>query len=155
MKLLKLLFVVLLFACNDDSKDTPTTGEPKQIVVEMDAAASNVTDVSGTYTLEANKEYCVREDGKYKILLVKSVYTDKEGKEKDILTYGILDVAKNKYLYYTAGIDVAKRLERDWNFYDDLHFPSERGINRKLKNAITTTTGSILKMQILISNLGY
>ena len=107
------------FACNDDSKDTPTTGEPKQIVVEMDAAASNVTDVSGTYTLEANKEYCVREDGKYKILLVKSVYTDKEGKEKDILTYGILDVAKNKYLYYTAGIDVAKRLERDWNFYDD------------------------------------
>ena len=118
MKLLKLLFVVLLFACNDDSKDTPTTGEPKQIVVEMDAAASNVTDVSGTYTLEANKEYCVREDGKYKILLVKSVYTDKEGKEKDILTYGILDVAKNKYLYYTAGIDVAKRLERDWNFYD-------------------------------------
>ena len=119
MKLLKLLFIVLLFACNDDSKDTPTTGEPKQIVVEMDAAASNVTDVSGTYTLEANKEYCVREDGKYKILLVKSVYTDKEGKEKDILTYGILDVAKNKYLYYTAGIDVAKRLERDWNFYDD------------------------------------
>ena len=119
MKLLNLLLVVLLFACNDDSKDTPTTGEPKQIVVEMDAAASNVTDVSGTYTLEANKEYCVREDGKYKILLVKSVYTDKEGKEKDILTYGILDVAKNKYLYYTAGIDVAKRLERDWNFYDD------------------------------------
>ena len=119
MKLLKLLFVVLLFACNDDSKDTPTTGEPKQIVVEMDAAASNVTDVSGTYTLEANKEYCVREDGKYKLLLVKSVYTDKEGKEKDILTYGILDVAKNKYLYYTAGNDVAKRLERDWNFYDD------------------------------------
>ena len=119
MKLLKLLFVVLLFACNDDSKDTPTTGEPKQIVVEMDAAASNVTDVSGTYTLEANKEYCVREDGKYKILLVKSVYTDKEGKEKDILTYDILDVAKNKYLYYTAGIDVAKGLERDWNFYDD------------------------------------
>ena len=119
MKLLKLLFVVLLFACNVDSKDTPTTGEPRQIVVEMDAAASNVTDVSGTYTLEANKEYCVREDGKYKILLVKSVYTDKEGKEKDILTYGILDVAKNKYLYYTAGIDVAKRLERDWNFYDD------------------------------------
>lgn len=119
MKLLKLLFVVLLFACNDDSKDTPTTRKPKQIVVEMDAAASNVTDVSGTYTLEANKEYCVREDGKYKILLVKSVYTDKEGKEKDILTYGILDVAKNKYLYYTAGIDVAKRLERDWNFYDD------------------------------------
>lgn len=119
MKLLKLLFVVLLFACNDDSKDTPTTGEPKQIVVEMDAAASNVTDVSGTYTLEANKEYCVREDGKYKILLVKSVYTDKEEKEKDILTYGILDVAKNKYLYYTAGIDVAKRLERDWDFYDD------------------------------------
>lgn len=119
MKLLKLLFVVLLFACNDDSKDTSTTGKPKQIVVEMDAAASNVTDVSGTYTLEANKEYCVREDGKYKILLVKSVYTDKEGKEKDILTYGILDVAKNKYLYYTAGIDVAKRLERDWNFYDD------------------------------------
>ena len=119
MKLLKLLFVVLLFACNDDSKDTPTTGEPKQIVVEMDAAASNVTDVSGTYTLEANKEYCVREDGKYKILLVKSVYTDKEGKEKDILTYGILDVANNTYLYYTAGVAISKGLERYWNFYDD------------------------------------
>ena len=27
--------------------------------------------------------------------------------------------SKKKYLYYTAGIDVAKRLERDWNFYDD------------------------------------
>ena len=119
MKLLKLLFVVLLFACNDDSKDTPASKEPTNIVVEMEPTASNMTDVSGTYTLEANKEYCVREDGKYKILLVKSVYTDKEGKEKDILTYGILDVAKNKYLYYTAGIDVAKRLERDWNFYDD------------------------------------
>ena len=119
MKLLKLLFVVLLFACNDDSKDTPTTGEPKQIVVEMDAAASNVTDVSGTYTLEANKEYCVREDGKYKILLVKSVYTHTARTEKEILTDGILDVAKNNSLYNTAGIDVAKRLERDWNFYDD------------------------------------
>ena len=60
MKLLKLLFVVLLFACNDDSKDTPTTGEPKQNVVEFDAAGSNVSYVSGTYTLEAIKEYCVR-----------------------------------------------------------------------------------------------
>lgn len=119
MKLLKLLFVVLLFACNDDSKDTPTTEEPKQIVVERNEGISNVEDVFGTYTLEANKEYCVREDGKYKILLVKSVYIDKEGKEKDILTYGILDVVNNKYIYYTAGIDVAKRLERDWNFYDD------------------------------------
>lgn len=119
MKLLKLLFVVLLFACNDDSKDTPTTEEPKQIVVERNEGISNVEDIFGTYTLEANKEYCVREDGKYKILLVKSVYIDKEGKEKDILTYGILDVAKNKYLYYTEKIDVAKRLERDWNFYDD------------------------------------
>ena len=120
MKLLKLLFVVLLFSCNNDSTETLETGEPKQIIVEMENPdATDIIDVSGTYNLEKNKEYCVREDGKYKILLVKSVYTDKEGKEKDILTYGILDVAKNKYLYYTAGIDVAKRLERDWNFYDD------------------------------------
>lgn len=67
MKLLKLLFlsVILLSACNDDSTDTPETGEPKQIIVEM--ASNDFTDVSGTYTLENNKEYCTREDGKYKI----------------------------------------------------------------------------------------
>ncbi len=37
MKLLKLLFLsaILLSACNNDSTDTPETGEPKQIIVEM------------------------------------------------------------------------------------------------------------------------
>lgn len=68
-------------------------------------ASNDFTDVSGTYTLETNKEYCTREDGKYKILLVKSVYKNKEGKEKDILTYGILDVANKKYICHTANID--------------------------------------------------
>lgn len=104
MKLLKLLFLsaILLSACNNDSTDTPETGEPKQIIVEM--ASNDFTDVSGTYTLENNKEYCTREDGKYKILLVKSTYINKEGKEKDILTYGILDVANKKYICYTANI---------------------------------------------------
>ena len=63
MKLLKLLFLsaILLSACNNDSTDTPETGEPKQIIVEM--ASNDFTDVSGTYTLENNKEYCTREDG--------------------------------------------------------------------------------------------
>ena len=77
MKLLKLLFLsaILLSACNNDSTDTPETGEPKQIIVEM--ASNDFTDVSGTYTLENNKEYCTREDGKYKILLVKSTYINK------------------------------------------------------------------------------
>lgn len=123
MKLLKLLFlsVILLSACNDDSTDTPETGEPKQIIVEM--ASNDFTDVSGTYTLETNKEYCTREDGKYKILLVKKTYTNKEGKEKDILTYGILDVANEKYLYFTEKIDVAQRLERDWEFYNQITNP--------------------------------
>ncbi len=123
MKLLKLLFlsVILLSACNDDSTDTPETGEPKQIIVEM--ASNDFTDVSGTYTLENNKEYCTREDGKYKILLVKSTYINKEGKEKDILTYGILDVANKKYICYTANIDVAQRLERDWEFYNQITNP--------------------------------
>ena len=109
MKLLKLLFlsVILLSACNNDSTDTPETGEPKQIIVEM----------------ENNKEYCTREDGKYKILLVKSTYINKEGKEKDILTYGILDVANKKYICYTANIDVAQRLERDWEFYNQITNP--------------------------------
>lgn len=124
MKLLYSLFVVLLFACNDDSKDTPTPKEPTQIVVEMEPTVSNMTDVSGTYTLQDNKEYSVREDGKYKILLVKNTYIDKEGKEKDILSYGIFDVAKKEYIYYTEGIDVAKRLERDWEFYDDINNPA-------------------------------
>ena len=104
MKLLNLLLVVLLFACNDDSTDTPASKEPTNIVVEMEPTASNMTDVSGTYTLQANKEYSVREDGKYKILLVKNTYKDKEGKEKDILSYGIFDVAKKEYIYYTEGI---------------------------------------------------
>lgn len=124
MKLLNLLLVVLLFACNDDSTDTPASKEPTNIVVEMEPTASNMTDVSGTYTLQANKEYSVREDGKYKILLVKNTYKDKEGKEKDILSYGIFDVAKKEYIYYTEGIDVAKRLERDWEFYDDINNPA-------------------------------
>ena len=55
MKLLKLLFLsaILLSACNNDSTDTPETGEPKQIIVEM--ASNDFTDVSGTYTLENNK----------------------------------------------------------------------------------------------------
>ena len=123
MKLLKLLFlsVILLVACNYASTDTPETGEPKQIIVEM--ASNDFTDVSGTYTLENNKEYCTREDGKYKILLVKKTYTNKEGKEKDILTYGILDVANEKYLYFTEKIDVAQRLERDWEFYNQITNP--------------------------------
>ncbi|MCS2951584.1 hypothetical protein NXX54_25940 [Bacteroides sp. BFG-638] len=123
MKLLKLLFlsVILLSACNDDSTDTPETGEPKQIIVEM--ASNDFTDVSGTYTLETNKEYCTREDGKYKILLGKSVYKNKEGKEKDILTYGILDVANKKYICHTANIDVAQRLERNWEFYNQITNP--------------------------------
>ena len=78
MKLLKLLFLsaILLSACNNDSTDTPETGEPKQIIVEM--ASNDFTDVSGTYTLENNKEYCTREDGKYKILLVKSTYINRK-----------------------------------------------------------------------------
>ena len=120
MKLLKLLFLsaILLSACNNDSTDTPETGEHKQ---EM--ASNDFTDVSGTYTLENNKEYCTREDGKYKILLVKSTYINKEGKEKDILTYGILDVANKKYICYTANIDVAQRLERDWEFYNQITNP--------------------------------
>ena len=123
MKLLNLLLVVLLFACNDDSTDTPASKEPTNIAVEMEPTASNMTDVSGTYTLQANKEYSVREDGKYKILLVKSTYINKEGKEKDILTYGILDVANKKYICYTANIDVAQRLERDWEFYNQITNP--------------------------------
>ena len=123
MKLLNLLLVVLLFACNDDSTDTPASKEPTNIVVEMEPTASNMTDVSGTYPLQANKEYSVREDGKYKILLVKSTYINKEGKEKDILTYGILDVANKKYICYTANIDVAQRLERDWEFYNQITNP--------------------------------
>lgn len=86
-------------------------------------ASNDFTDVSGTYTLETNKEYCTREDGKYKILLVKSIYINKEGKEKDILTYGILDVANEKYLYFTEKIDVAQRLERDWEFYNQITNP--------------------------------
>lgn len=116
MKLFRLLLVALLFSCSDDSKETPETGEPKPIVVEM--VANDETNVSGTYILEKNKEYCTREDGKYKILITKSKYKDKDQKEKEILTYSILDVANNKYLYFTAEIDVAKRLERDWEYYD-------------------------------------
>lgn len=115
MKLFRLLLVALLFSCSDDSKETPETGEPKPIVVEM--VANDETDVAGTYILEKNKEYCTREDGKYKILITKSKYKDEDEKEKEILTYSIFDVANNKYLYFTEEIDVAKRLERDWNYY--------------------------------------
>lgn len=120
MKLFRLLLVALLFSCSDDSKETQETGDPKLIVVEMEKknVPNDLTDVSGTYILEKNKEYGVREDGKYKILVTKSRYEDKEGKEKEILTYSIFDVAKQKYLYHTAEIDVAKRLERDWEYYD-------------------------------------
>lgn len=118
MKLLKLLFVVLLFSCNDDSSESLETGEPKQIVVAMmNPNATDITNVTGTYNLEKNKEYCVREDGKYKILLTKSEYEDKEKKKQEILTYSIFDVANQKYLYYTTGIDVAKRLEKEWKYY--------------------------------------
>lgn len=115
MKLFRLLLVTLLFSCSDDSKETQETGEPKPIVVEM--VANDETDVSGTYNLEKNKEYCTREDGKYKILITKSKYEDEDKKEKEILTYSILDVANNEYLYFTEEIDVAKRLERNWNYY--------------------------------------
>lgn len=118
MKLLKLLFVVLLFSCNDDSAETPETGELKQIVVTINPDATDIVeDVAGTYNLEKNKEYCVREDGKYKILLTKSEYEDKAKKKQEILTYSIFDVANQKYLYYTTGIDVAKRLEKEWKYY--------------------------------------
>lgn len=120
MKLLKLLFVVLLFSCNDDSTETPETGEPKQIEVEIveNIDVTDVIDVAGTYNLENNKEYGVREDGKYKILLTKSKYKDEKGKEQEILSYSIFDVANKKHIYFTEKIDVAKRLERDWEFYD-------------------------------------
>lgn len=122
MKLFRLLLVALLFSCSDDSKETPETGEPKPISVVMvdedPNEPNNFTDVTGTYILKNNREYGVREDGKYKILLTKSKYKDKDQKEKEILTYSIFDVAKQKYLYHTAEIDVAKRLERDWEYYD-------------------------------------
>ena len=114
MKLFRLLLVALLFSCSDDSTETPETGDPKPIFVEM--VANDETDVTGTYILEKNKEYGVREDGKYKILLTKSKYKDKDKKEKEILTYSIFDVANNEYL--TEEIDVAKRLERDWDYYN-------------------------------------
>ena len=116
MKLFRLLLVALLFSCSDDSTETPETGEPKPIFVEM--VANDETDVTGTYILEKNTEYGVREDGKYKILLTKSKYKDKDKKEKEILTYSIFDVANNKSLYFTKEIDVAKRLERDWDYYN-------------------------------------
>ncbi|MBD3592550.1 hypothetical protein [Bacteroides sp. GM023] len=120
MKLFRLLLVALLFSCSDDSKETQETGEPKPIVVEMEKTnvPNNLTDVTGTYILENNREYGVREDGKYKILLTKSKYKDKDQKEKEVLTYTIFDVAKNKPLYFTVEIDVAKRLERNWEYYD-------------------------------------
>lgn len=63
------------------------------------------------------------ENIRYYLLLVKSTYINKEGKEKDILTYGILDVANKKYICYTANIDVAQRLERDWEFYNQITNP--------------------------------
>lgn len=121
MKLFRLLLVALLFSCSDDSKETPETGDPKPITVKMadENIPDDVTNVAGTYILEKNKEYAVREDGKYKILVTKSRYEDKEGKKQEILTYSIFDVAKQEYLYHTKEIDVAKRLERDWEYYDE------------------------------------
>ena len=124
MKLLKLLFVVLLFSCNDDSSESLETGEPNQIVVEMEKGVTDVTNVAGTYNLEKNKEYCVREDGKYKIFLAKDYYTDEKGKEQEILFYSIFDVAKQEHIYFTEKIDVAKRLERDWEYYDKKNTPA-------------------------------
>ena len=35
MKLFRLLLVALLFSCSDDSTETPETGDPKPIFVEM------------------------------------------------------------------------------------------------------------------------
>lgn len=125
MKLLKLLFVVLLFSCNDDSTETPETGVPKQIVVTMmNPDATDIINVAGTYNLEKNKEYCVREDGKYKIFLAKDYYTDEKEKEQEILFYSIFDVAKQKHIYFTEKIDVAKRLERDWEYFDKKNIPA-------------------------------
>ncbi|MDE6821376.1 hypothetical protein [Bacteroides acidifaciens] len=125
MKLLKLLFVVLLFSCNDDSTETPETGVPKQIVVTMmNPNATDITNVAGTYNLEKNKEYCVREDGKYKIFLAKDYYTDEKEKEQEILFYSIFDVAKQEHIYFTEKIDVAKRLERDWEYFDKKNIPA-------------------------------
>ncbi|WP_308745387.1 hypothetical protein [uncultured Bacteroides sp.] len=125
MKLLKLLFVVLLFSCNNDSTETLETGEPKQIIVEMENPdATDIIDVSGTYNLEKNKEYCVREDGKYKIFLAKDYYTDEKEKEQEILFYSIFDVAKQAPVYFTEKIDVAKRLEREWEYYDKKNTPA-------------------------------
>lgn len=121
MKLFRLLLVTLLFSCSDDSKETQETGEPKSIFVVMadENIPDDVTNVAGTYILEKNKEYDVRKDGKYKILLTKSIYKDKDEKEKEVLTYTIFDVVKNKPLYFTEEIDVAKRLEKDWKYYDE------------------------------------
>lgn len=121
MKLFRLLLVALLFSCSDDSTETPETGELKPIFVEM--VANDETDVTGTYILEKNKEYCVREDGKYKIFLAKDYYTDEKGKEQEILFYSIFDVAKQEHIYFTEKIDVAKRLERDWEYYDKKNTP--------------------------------
>lgn len=119
MKLFRLLLVALLFSCSDDSKEDLETGDPKLIFVVMadEDIPDDVTNVAGTYILEKNKEYGVREDGKYKILVTKSRYEDNKGKEQEVLTYSIFDVAKQKHLYFTEEIDVAKRLERDWNYY--------------------------------------
>lgn len=119
MKLFRLLLVALLFSCSDDSKEAPETGDPKPIFVEMvdENRPDDVTNVAGTYILEKNKEYAVREDGKYKILLTKRKYKDNEEKIQEVLAYGIFDVANNKYLYHTEKIDVAKRLEEYWEYY--------------------------------------
>ena len=55
MKLLKLLFLsaILLSACNNASTDTPETGEPKQIIVEM--ASNDFTDVPAHILLRTIK----------------------------------------------------------------------------------------------------
>ncbi len=53
MKLLKLLFLsaILLSACNNDSTDTPETGEPKQIIVEMEQPLPMILQMSPAHIL--------------------------------------------------------------------------------------------------------
>lgn len=122
-KFLPLLFACLLFSCDDDSNPKPDSGELKQIVVVLENENDpNVVDVSGIYNLDDDREYSVREDGKYKILLTSKKYIE-DKKEKEALTYGVYDVANKKYLYYTDGTDVAHRLYRNWEFYDKINIP--------------------------------
>lgn len=121
-KFLPLLFACLLFSCDDDSNPKPDSGELKQIVIEKMTDPEAEYDVSGIYNLDNDREYSVREDGKYKILLTSKKYIE-DKKEKEALTYGVYDVANKKYLYFTDGIDVAHRLYRNWEFYDKINIP--------------------------------